>query len=139
MRPLLAILLASVLTGIEAMRPMPWVQRRSLRERLALAPSPFAVAQSFSPRVFDNTLSVHEIEETLQALSQVTITVAADGRLTDFVLAAVHMEPSVAISFVRSSQGLRLVAYGSKRALQSIVATVRRHENDAVNIVWQES
>ncbi|KOO21313.1 hypothetical protein Ctob_000154 [Chrysochromulina tobinii] len=95
---------------------------------------------SFSPRVFDDTLAAKHIEATLERLSRVTITVPADVRLTDFVLAAANVEQQssqVAVSFVRSSEGLRLVAYGSQRALQSIVQAIRLHSKEGISITWQ--
>ena len=87
-----------------------------------------------------DTLAAKHIEATLERFSRVTITVPADGRLTDFVLAAANVEQQssqVAVSFVRSSEGLRLVAYGSQRALQSIVQAIRRHSKEGISITWQ--
>ena len=135
-----ALTLIGMLSAAQALFLGHWRQQWRPRERLALAPSPFAVAQSFSPRVFDDTLAAKNIEATLERLSRVTITVPADGRLTDFVLAAANVEQQssqVAVSFVRSSEGLRLVAYGSQRALQSIVQAIRRHSKEGVSITWQ--
>ena len=135
-----ALTLLGMLSAAQALFLGHWRQQWRPRERLALAPSPFAVAQSFSPRVFDDTLAAKNIEATLERLSRVTITVPADGRLTDFVLAAANVEQQssqVAVSFVRSSEGLRLVAYGSQRALQSIVQAIRRHSKEGVSITWQ--
>jgi hypothetical protein len=136
--------LIGMFSAAQALQPFlgQWRQQWRPRERLALCTcaSPFAVAQSFSPRVFDDTLAAKHIEATLERLSRVTITVPADVRLTDFVLAAANVEQQssqVAVSFVRSSEGLRLVAYGSQRALQSIVQAIRLHSKEGISITWQ--
>lgn len=130
-----AFLLLVVQSAAALMNPLAVWSQRSMRERLALAPSPFAVAQSFSPRVFDNTLPLSDVEATLD--KRVTITAPIDKpRVTDFVLAAANMEPTVAISYIRSNQGLRLVARGTTHSLQSIVKTVSRHCADGVEVTW---
>ena len=115
---------------------------KAVRDSLALAPSPFAVSQSFSPAVFDETFT--EAEPLANAAeedesSRLFIWVPADtDRLTSFVLAAVHLEPSITVSFVKSTrEGLRLVAYGSTCALKSIVQTLSKHTDDGLSIKWQ--
>ena len=107
-------------------------------ERIAQfsATSPFAIAHSFSPRAFDAVPRVVTAADGLVEQTRVVIVLplAHESR----VLSAAYAHADIAVSVMRRSGSLRLVAHGSTRALTKFVqGSVRLTQADGVSITWQ--
>ena len=121
--------------------------RDRIRESLSLAPSPFAVAQSFSPRSFNAIAApvLREFEECnpeprATAKSRVTIIIPTCAAASEAVINAANKHADIAISLVHTDS-LHLVAYGSRGTLQAYVHGLRMllRRDSQVSITWEHS
>ena len=103
------------------------------------ATSPFAVAQTFSPRAFDAVPPVVTAADGLVEQTKVVIDLPSElAHESTAVLSAAYAHADIAVSVLRRSDSLRLVAHGPTRALTRFVQGASRlTQAEGVSITWQ--